>query len=513
MKVVTSAEMKEIEKRAGEMGISPILLMENAAIAVTSYILQVCGDIRNKTFAVLCGPGNNGGDGFAVARHLYNKGAVVKVLFFVGKGKLTEETLANYDIVKKMGISLVEVEELSSEVKNIIIHSNFVVDAIFGTGLSRKVSGIFADTISFLNKQKKTVFAVDIPSGINADTGEVMGEAVFAAHTVALGCYKFGHLLFPGRAYCGNVYQADISLPLFLVEKTAKCEKVEEEKVKTLLRKRKANSHKGQYGHLVLVGGSPGKTGAIVMASKAAMRAGSGLATIVCPHSLNSCIENATLEVMTFPAGDINGYLSFAAVELVKQFLSEKDAVVIGPGLSANEITEEFFVSLMNGLAVPLVIDADGINLLAKSISVLKNVASSVVLTPHIGEMARLINESRENVIKNSVAIARDFAVKEGVFLVLKSATTVFATPEGEVFISTYGSAGMATAGTGDLLAGLLGGFLAQGYDTKSAVLLGLVLHGVSGQLACNALSDTALMATDILNYVPQVLKKWEDIL
>lgn len=512
MKVVTSKEMKEIEKAASELGILPLLLMENAAIAVVSVIIQTQGDIKNKKFTILSGPGNNGGDGFAVARHLCNKGAIVKVLMFSGKNRITEEAEKNYEIVKKIGVPIIEINKFDENTKHIISHSDCIVDAIFGTGLSRKVDGVFAEVISYINNLKKTVYAIDVPSGINADTGDLSGETVRADHTIALGFYKPGHLLFPSRSYCGNLFLADISLPGFLAN-DIRCEKIDEGETKTFFKKREPYSHKGRYGHLALIGGSPGKTGAIIMASKAAMKVGVGLATIICPHSLNSYIENAQLEVMTFPVGDINGCLSFAAVDAVKDFINNKNAVVIGPGLSANEITEEFFFSLLNDMSKPTVIDADGINLLARDKSILKDKKGPMILTPHIGEMARLLNVSKEKIVKNPIEIARDFAVKEGVFLVLKSATTVLATPEDEVFISTYGCAGMATAGVGDLLSGIIGSFLAQGYDTKKSVLLGLTLHGISGQLAGDDLGNTTLMATDILNYMQIVLKKWEETL
>jgi len=509
MKVVTSKEMKELELEAIKLGIPALLLMENAAFGICSTILDNFSELKDKKFVILCGRGNNGGNGFALARHLYNRGVNVKVILVSKGSNLTEEAAKNLEIIKNMDIDIFEAEYLNEDVKDLISEADCVVDALFGTGLSREVTGLYRELITFVNNLSKHVFSIDIPSGINADTGMVMGEAIKATATISLGLYKLGHLLFPGRAFCGRLFLVDISLPSKLY-KNRLYNKLEEKDIFAFFRKRRQDAHKGLYGHLVLIGGSLGKTGAITMASKAAMRVGAGLATIVCPHSLNALIENVNLEVMTFPAGDINGYISFASVDLVKEFLSDKAALVIGPGLGANDITEEFFFSLIKDIKQPVVIDADGINLLAKRIEAIKDLSGKAVLTPHIGEMQRLMKCDKKTVVQNPVGVAREFATKEEVFVVLKAATTVFALPNGEVYISTFGSSGMATAGTGDVLAGIIGGFLAQGYSIKEAVILSLTLHGVAGEIAAGKVGETSLVATDIIESIPDVIKKWE---
>lgn len=509
MKVVTSREMRELEVQAAKIGIAPMILMENAAFGLCSTILNNFPELIGKDFLILCGHGNNGGDGFALARHLYNNSVNVKVLFIKKDGNLPEEAATNLEIIKKMGLFVCETKELNDEAKSLIQSADCLVDAIFGTGLSREVTGVYRDLIVFVNSLSKKVFSVDIPSGISADTGKVLGEAIKAFATISLGLYKIGQLLFPGRSYCGKLFLVDISLPEKLYNNNC-CNKLEEKEILHIFKRRQPESHKGSYGHLALIGGSTGKTGAVTMAAKAAMRVGVGLATIVCPHSLNPLIENVNLEVMTLPVGDINGYISFASVDTVKEFLSDKAAVVIGPGLGANEITEEFFISLLNQIRYPVVIDADGINLLSRRIELLKGVETDVVLTPHIGEMQRLLKCDKQKILQNPVNIAKEFATKEKVFLVLKSATTIFATPDGEVFISTFGSPGMATAGVGDVLSGVIGSFLAQGYATKDAVLLSLTLHGLAGELASLDVGDTSLIATDIIDKIPYILKKWE---
>ncbi len=510
MRVVTSKEMKELEAKAAGIGVSPLLLMENAAVGVASVLRESFPGIGGKKVVVLCGRGNNGGDGLAVARHLFNHGTDVKVVLVDGEKALPEEAAVNLGIVKNMEIPLFQIKQLDSVVKDTLREADIIIDGLFGTGLSRKVNGVYLDLINYVNSLDKPVSAIDIPSGINADSGEVMGEAIKVEITVALGFYKPGHLLFPGRGYCGRTALVDISIPECLSAGTAPLNKIEEAETKKLFKKRRPDGYKNLYGHVVLIGGSPGKTGAVVMAANAAMRCGAGLATVVCPHSLNYMVENARLEIMSFPAGDINGYISFAAVDGVIEFVADKDVIVIGPGLSSSTLTEEFFVHFYKKVKKPMVIDADGINLMSRNRDLLKEKDFDLVLTPHAGEMARLANINKEEILKNPVEVARTFAVNEKVFLVLKSATTVFATPDGRVYLSVYGNPGMATAGTGDLLSGIIGGFMAQGYKTEDAVILALTVHGLSADMAKNRVGETAMMATDILEFVPELIKTWE---
>lgn len=510
MRVVTALEMRKIEELAGSMGISPLILMENAAIAVSTVVLNHLKGQEKKIVTVLSGRGNNGGDGLAVARHLYNKGLTVRVVLAAGERKLSFETEKNLNIVKALGIDLYETSELDNKLVEMIKSTDIIIDALLGTGLSRQVEGFYRELITFVNSLHKTVFSVDIPSGVDADRGDILGAAIKADFTIALGLYKPGHLLFPGRLYCGKVILVDISLSCKEIKEEGVLNKVEEKEVKSFFKKRRLDGHKGTYGHLAIIGGSSGKTGAVAMSGKAAMRAGTGLVTVVCPYSLKNEICASQLELMTLPVADINGYISFAAIDVVRDFLKNKNAVVIGPGLGAKEITAEFFFDLFDDIESPLLIDADGINLLAKDREILKKKKGEVVLTPHIGEMARLLNLSNRDVLKDPLYYAKEFAIKENVHIVLKSATTIYATPEGIVYLSTYGNPGMATAGSGDVLSGIIGSFLAQGYGMKEAILLSLTVHGLSGELAAKKYGETSLVATDIIAAIPEVLKNWE---
>lgn len=513
MKVLTSKEMKEVEKKAAQIGIAPIILMENAAIGILNVISDIYKDFNSIKAVVLAGRGNNGGDAFAVARHLFNRGVSVKVVAVYpdSSKKLTEEAYQNLKIVENMGIFVKKVNSIDEETKKIFSHSNLIIDGLLGTGVSRNLSGVYLDIVSLINSLGKDVLSIDIPSGVNADTGKVMGEAIKATITVALGFFKPGHFLFPGRDFSGKVFLSPISLPKsYYEEDLTSINKIEEHEVVRFLKHRQKNSHKGTYGHIVVIGGSPGKTGAVAMSGMASLRVGAGLSTIICPSSLNPIIEQSFLEVMTYPASDINGYISLQAFDSVCKFLDDKDVVVIGPGLSTTDITAEFFVSLMQDLSKPVVVDADGLNLVAKNIKVLENKKNPVILTPHPGEMARLTGLRVDDILQDPISVARQFSEKQDVYVVLKSATTVFATPKGEIYLSTYGNPGMATAGVGDVLSGIIGGFLAQGYEVEKAVMLALAVHGIAGDIAKNRGGEAALVATDILSCIAEVIKKLE---
>lgn len=525
MNVYTSEQMRKLEKEAFKAGISPLTLMENAAIGVCNAIIEFYGSesgsqqpkSSNSTqspipnIVILCGRGNNGGDGMALARHLAKRGIEVKALLAKGEKPLSPESETNRKKLKKSGIPLYEFSSLDGAFKKSVQDASLVVDCLFGTGLSRNIEGVHLEIIKLVNKLKKRVIAVDMPSGINSDTGEIMGDALKAELTVALGAPKPGHLLFPGRGYCGALKVVDISLPESSYKMSPACNWLREDEVKSFLKKRAENTHKGSYGHLAVIGGSPGKTGAPCMAGMAAMRSGAGLATVICSESLNPIFEARLLEVMTLPVDDVDGYISQIDLSFIRDFLKDKNCLVIGPGLSTNPVTERLFVPLFQTIGIPAVIDADALNLLAKNKSLLNKKTKQIVLTPHPGEMARLTGKSAKEALKNSLRTAVDFAKKYAVYLILKSATTIMATPDGAVYISTYGNPGMASAGTGDALSGIIGSFIAQGYPLEEAAQMGIVLHGIAGDRAKEIKGEYGLIASDIIELLPHILKNWEE--
>jgi NAD(P)H-hydrate epimerase len=494
MKVVTSKEMQAIDKKTIEgYGISGLVLMERAGLAVT----QRTKELSAHKILVLCGSGNNGGDGLVVARNLHNAGYKVKVLMVGKKDRLSPDCMTQYKIAKKLGVPV----EFRVKLKEIDLHGALVVDAIFGTGLSKEVTGKIAETISFLNDSGVPVVAVDIPSGISSDTGQVLGTAVRASITVTFGLPKRGHLLYPGAEYTGKLFVEDIGFPPKLF-KNIKCELLEKDDMALLLPERPRYSHKGSYGHVLLVSGSKGKTGAAWMAAKACLRTGAGLVTIGVPDSLLDVLQSKVTEEMTLPLPDRgDGTLSLKALDTVLGFLYEKaDILAIGPGIGTNEETQKLVHELLQRCTAPMVIDADGINALKGKTSLLKKTRAPVVLTPHPGEFARLTGKTINEIEKNRIDAAMAFSKNTGVYLILKGVPTVIAEPEGNVYINPTGNPGMAKAGVGDVLTGMTASLLAQGLSPLEASLLSVYTHGLAGDIASTKQGQHSLIASDIIN-------------
>ncbi len=504
-KIYNTKMMRELELKAGSLGISPLILMENASIGVVNCLKKL-KDVKNKKILVICGRGNNGGDGMAVVRHLKNSGAVVNMVLIDDDKKFSIETEINFNILKNMGIQIVLTSEREEKINALFNSSEILIDAIFGTGLTRGVEGVYREYIEKINKSGKFTVSIDIPSGINSDTGEIMGCAVKSNFTVALGYLKLGHILFPGREYCGNIEVVDISLSCSLETNYFL---IDNEEIR-ILKKRSPNTHKGIYGHMVVIGGSRGKTGAVAMAAKAGLRAGAGLVTIVCPEELNNILETLSLEVMTYPLKGSTDILDVEYFDEIEGILLDKECIVLGPGMGQNERTVNFFQKLLRTVNCPVVIDADGINCLSVNRDILKNLKYPVVLTPHPGEMARLVGENISSILNKPVDYVLKFAGEYNCHVVLKGATTIYADPSGNVYFSTYGNPGMATAGTGDVLSGIIGSFISQRYKIGEAIRLSLLLHGMAGDLAKDEVGEYGLNATDIIKSLPLVLKKWE---
>ncbi len=506
MRVVTSDEMKYIEKKAEEMGIPTLILMENAAREVLYQVIKFIEErnLFNPKILIVCGRGNNGGDGLALARLLFNKGFNVAAIIIKGNSILSNDSQTNFNAAKNLGINIVEFDKLS-DIKEKIQEADLIIDALLGTGISRELKDIYLDLVAVINGSGKPVISVDIPSGINACSGKVMGDAIRATKTVALGLFKIGHLVFPGREYCGELCLGDISLPPDSKE-DADFNLILENEIKKFFKKREPNSHKGSYGHTVIIGGSLGKSGAPLMASVAALKTGSGLVTAVVPYDVSQTFQSTYPEIMTYPVKD---WLKEA--DRILDFLKDKDALVIGCGLGTGEIEEKFFFKLAENIKLPTVIDADGLNILAKNINILRNMKIKPILTPHVGEMSRLAGLEKASIIEAPHIKAKDFAKSYNCYLILKSATTVLATFEDRVYFSIFGNPGMATAGSGDVLSGVIGSLLGQGYHTLIAAKMGLTIHGLAGDYAKREKGETSLVATDIIDNIFRIFKKWEE--
>lgn len=505
--------MRQIDKAAiGEYGISGAVLMERAGSAVASKIREI---FKKEKIIVLCGGGNNGGDGLVAARNLFNWGWNAKALIFSRQNKLSADCAFQYKIAKKTGVPI----EFRTAIDSKDLHSAIVVDALFGTGLNKAVAPPVSDVIAFLNRSSCRVVSVDIPSGISADTGEVLGEAVRADFTVTFGLSKRGHVLYPGADCTGKLFVEDIGFPRELLESdNIAVQTIERDYAIALIPERQADSYKSDYGHVLVVAGSIGKTGAAMMTAKACLRSGAGMVTMGVPESLADIFQARITEEMILPLPDTGeGILSEEAYTAIRDFLNKRgDVLAIGPGLTSGAGIRNLVERLLMTITVPAVLDADAINSLSGNTAILKETKSPVVLTPHPGEMARLLESGQditkgaqgkegmiEQIKKERIKIGGDFAKETGSCLVLKGVPTVVAEPGGKIFLNTIGNPGMATAGSGDVLTGMIAAFLGQGLNPAEASILGVYMHALSGDIAAAKKGVHALIAGDIIDHIP----------
>ncbi|HYA32095.1 MAG TPA: NAD(P)H-hydrate dehydratase [Thermodesulfovibrionales bacterium] len=527
MKVVTAKEMQEIDRKTiRTIGVPGSVLMERAGTAVAARVNELFG--RKKTI-VLAGGGNNGGDGIVAARELLNLGWNVWILFLAREDGLSPDCLAQLRIAKQMGVPF----EFRNKIETKDVHGAVVVDALFGTGLSRNVEGAAAKVITFLNRSGTPVISVDVPSGISSDSGQIMGVAVRAAFTVTFGLPKRGHLLYPGADHTGKLFVEKIGFPeKLLASEALNVELMERGMLSHLVPERPRYSHKSDYGHVLVVAGSKGKTGAAFMTAKACMRAGAGLVTLGVPESLIDLFQGRVTEEMTLTLPDAgDGTLSAKAADTILGFTSKRaDVLCIGPGIGVSDEMKKVISSVIVSSRTPMVIDADGINSLCEistrglgTKDMLKKALAPILLTPHPGEMARLLrgtarrgrvdegipaSDLRSRIEKDRINTALSFARATGTYLVLKGVPTVIAGPHGKVFINPTGNPGMATAGSGDVLSGMVASFLAQGLDPMSSAMLGVYMHGLAGDCAAEGKGMASLIASDIIESLPAAFKE-----
>ncbi|RPI34871.1 MAG: NAD(P)H-hydrate dehydratase [Nitrospiraceae bacterium] len=507
MKVVTAEEMRSIDRKTiKNYGIPASTLMERAGLAVALKIREL---FEKRKVIVLSGGGNNGGDGLVVARNLFNWGWNVKVLMMSKKDRLSLDCLSQYNTAQKSGVPV----EFRTALTAGDIHSALIVDALFGTGINKPVAAPLSDVLTFLNGSEVKVLSVDIPSGISSDNGQIMGQAVRADYTVTFGLPKIGHLLHPGAEYTGDLIVEDIGFPGALLNaEELKRETIEVNDAAMLLPERTTDSHKGDYGHVLVIAGSRGKTGAAIMTAKACLRAGAGMVTIGVPETLADIFQGRVTEEMVLPLPDTGkGMLSAHSLDTILGFVMEKiDAIGVGPGMGVSDDTGRLLSELVLRSPVPMVIDADGINSLStakgrgKGVKdILNGARSPVILTPHPGEMSRLLSAGKNFLQQDRMNIASLFSKETGTCLVLKGAPTVIAEPEGRVFINTTGNPGMATAGSGDVLTGIIASMLGQGLTALTASVLGVFLHGLAGDIAAEKKGMHSLIASDIMKVMP----------
>ncbi len=511
MKIVTAEIMRRLDRRAIEdFGIAGLILMENAARAIFNALGRYFPDLPKRRVALFAGRGNNGGDALALARYLHNKKILYAVYLLAEKSELRDEAAINLEIITKMGgklYSLTNADELAN-LKPEIAHHDLFIDGIFGTGLKGPIKGLAYDVIDFINSLQRPVVAIDLPSGIDADSGQIWGICLRAALTVTLGLPKRGLCVYPGAQYCGHLIVADIAIPEEAIQQeTIKDYLMEGADFARLLPSRQPNTHKGDFGHLFVLAGSPGKTGAATMVCEAAVRVGAGLVTLGIPESLNPILEVKLTEAMTEPLPETKEKtLSLSALNRIRELMFRKTALSIGPGLSLNPQTTRLVQKVLRENNLPVVIDADGLTALTGKTEILKRSRAPIILTPHPGEMARLLGVSIQEIQQNRMEVARKFAEDNKVILVLKGARSLVASPEGEVFVNPTGNPGMASGGMGDVLTGMIGGFLAQGMPALEATKLGVFLHGLVGDFVAHKKGERGLAATDLIVETPRVL-------
>jgi hydroxyethylthiazole kinase-like uncharacterized protein yjeF len=516
MKVLTAAQMREIDRKAiEEIGLPGPVLMENAGLRIAAALRGLFPEVRGGRVVIVAGKGNNGGDGMVVARHLHNLGYEVEILLLAKVDELKGDALLNARICRNMGLPLRETagpQEWSAGVKA-FQGARVIVDAIFGTGLLKPAEGLFAQAIGDINRARAFKLAVDIPSGLSSDTFRLIGPAVKADLTVALAAPKVGHVLPPSEDLVGELLIADIGIPRALfADKSLRLEMVEEEFVLPLFGRRKRDSHKGTYGHLLVISGSLGKTGAATMAGRAALKMGAGLVTVATAASCLPLVARSMPELMTEPLAEtkektIAAEAAGRAVDLCRG----KDGLVLGPGLSTHPSTARFVGELLARVKLPVVIDADGLNILAENQGLLPKLPRPAILTPHPGEFGRFLGLGASAVLDKRLDLVREFANKHNVTLVLKGHRTLIATADGRTFINSTGNPGLASGGTGDVLSGMVGGQLVQEKEALKAALSAVYAHGLAGDRAAQKCSQKALTATDIIRFLPAALKELEE--
>ncbi len=513
MILVTANEMQAMDRQTIEdFGIPGMVLMENAGRGATRFLLEQFPDIETDKVGVIAGRGNNGGDGFVMARYLKQKGIQVQVYLLAETDRVQGDALANLRLLKLLGVAVVEIPDEASfaKFKSEMQEVDLWIDAILGTGLKSDVKGYFRTIIEFINSLNKPVFAVDLPSGLNSDTGQLCGACIRAAATTTFAYAKTGHVVYPGADYTGNLKIVDIGIPPHIAAAVGPGHfLITARLIRTYLSPRAAQAHKGSTGHLLVVAGSTGKTGAAAMTSMAALRIGAGLVTLGVAESLNPALEGRMLEVMTAPLPESgSGVLGESALSAIQKALPGKRCLALGPGLGQAAETKKLIRKIIRQSEIPLVVDADGLNNLAGEVQGFAEAKAPIILTPHPGEMARLLDTTVGNVQQNRIQCAREFSIRYNVHVVLKGAATIIAHPDGRVYINATGNPGMASGGMGDVLTGVIAGLIVQGLAPEAACHAGVYLHGAAADSLVENMGPYGYLAGDVIKAIPGELKK-----
>jgi ADP-dependent NAD(P)H-hydrate dehydratase / NAD(P)H-hydrate epimerase len=507
MRVLNAAQMRDADRQTiDDIGIPSMVLMENAGRQVVAALEAAYDDLVDRQVAVLCGRGNNGGDGFVVARTLHQRATDVSVFVIGSLNAIKGDARLNVEILGRLGITVVEInDEQAWELHfSEISTCDLIVDAIFGTGLTSPLAGMLETVAADINASGIPVIAVDLPSGLSADHADPIGDCIRAAMTVTLAAPKLPLVLPSGEAQAGSIVVADIGIPPEVIENLSgpRLDLLTRDAMRAMIQPREPDANKGDFGHVLVIAGSRGKTGAAHLAAIGALRSGAGLVTVATPLSAQPVIAAMAPEYMTVGLQETaEGQVAHGAIERLLEF--EPDVIAVGPGLGTGPDITMLVEELIERSESPLVLDADALNVLAADPGRLQGRGSRpIVITPHPGEMARLTGTSVEDVQRSRLNVARDFAVGRQIYVVLKGYRTLVATPEGKVFINPLGNPGMATGGTGDVLAGVLAAWLAQLLDAEAACKLAVYLHALAGDLAEADEGEVAMTAGDLAGHL-----------
>jgi len=516
MKVATTGQIREIDRLAiEEWGLPGPVLMENAGRGCAEQAQRMldasCKARERGKVVVVCGKGNNGGDGFVAARYLHKWGHQVEVILACPQDEVRGDARIHLDVLARTEVPVLRVLKPAqvAEAERVLGEAEIIVDALLGTGVTGKVEGIYAELIEAVNAAPGKRLAVDIPSGLEADTGRPGGTSVRADVTVTMGLPKLGLYLGKGPDYTGEVVVQDLGIPRECQEQvTIETELLTKSAAARMLPRRARTAHKGDAGKVYIAAGSVGMTGAACLAADSALKVGAGLVYLGVPASLNPIFETKLTEVITIPLRESpEQALDLAAAPDIEERMATVEATAVGPGMSRAPRSCQLARKLMAEVKRPMVVDADGLFALVDNLEILKSAPAARILTPHVGEMARLLGKPTEEVLFNSATLGREFAREYGIVLVLKQARTLVCEPSGRVFINPTGNPGMATAGSGDVLTGLIVGLLAQGLEVSQAAACAVYVHGLAGDLAAIRLGEASVTAGAILNEVPEALR------
>ncbi len=512
MKLIRPEQMRRMDASAiKDYSIPGLLLMENAASAVAAQAESMLGGCSGVSIVAVAGIGNNGGDAFAAARLLHCKGANIRVYLLGCRDNIKGDALANLEMLERIGIRVNELGKENAYVEGLtdlrscIENAQLIIDGIFGTGLTRDITGLAENVIQLINNSGKPVLSIDIPSGIDGTDGSIKGICIKADTTVTFCMAKTGLALNPGYEYAGKLIVADIGIPPCIRNSiTVDAEVIDHKTAAAFIPKRVNNSNKGDYGRVLIITGSTGMTGSGCLAAKAALRSGAGLTYVGVPESLSAIYGAALTEPIILPLIDSgSGTLSRECADNIVEYTKKMDAVAIGPGLTSGEEIKSVVERVLCESRAPMVIDADALNCISGNTEILKGLKTKAVITPHPGEMSRLTGLSIKDIQADRPGTAKKFAIEFGIIVVLKGNRTVVSLPDGRVFINPTGNAGMASAGAGDVLTGIIAGLAAQGAALESAAIAGVFLHGLAGDLAAGELGMHSMIAGDVIRHLP----------